>query len=87
MTAKPGKVGNPTIPTGAGAGAGSGEPATNPKEEFAAKVEAVMAKGVSRGVAVQRVAKQNPELHRAMVAEANPKNVSDVEAHASFSKE
>lgn len=79
------KVGNQTIPTGSGAASGNNE-CDSPKETFAGKVEAMVEKGIQRAVAIQRVAKKHPELHRAMVAASNSRNSDVLDQHDSFSK-
>ena len=54
------------------------------KEQFTEKVAALVAKGVDRASAVQTVAKKFPDLHRAIVAEANPRQAAVLAEHEAF---
>jgi hypothetical protein len=47
-------------------------PTTNARDQFRAKVREAQASGLSRDRAASRVARENPELHRQVLAQANP---------------
>lgn len=47
-------------------------PPTNARDQFRVKVREAQASGLSRDRAASRVARENPELHRQVLAQANP---------------